>query len=204
MQLAELAEKEADSAGGSTEQEISGIGKQVKDLASTSQSSAKGLWDQLGNEMQKRNEAMASERKNLVQNTHQLLDKISDVTTSLGKSAGEAANKQRNLEEEMEKARRHEAKEMSAIETSQEQLKRTTDQAALWEKETQQTVGDTTATEGAMVSAVQKDVQGEEDSTSSASTKAVAAAEAQLRGVETTFETQMNRGSAQAGRDLAG
>merc|ERR1719271_1337413 len=122
MQLAELAEKEADSAGGSTEQEISGIGKQVKDLASTSQSSAKGLWDQLGNEMQKRNEAMASERKNLVQNTHQLLDKISDVTKSLGKSAGEAANKQRNLEEkvgmmqtmmeeEMEKARRHEAKE---------------------------------------------------------------------------------------------
>merc|ERR1719271_512121 len=120
MQLAELAEKEADSAGGSTEQEISGIGKQVKDLASTSQSSAKGLWDQLGNEMQKRNEAMASERKNLVQNTHQLLDKISDVTTSLGKSAGEAANKQRNLEEkvgmmqtmmeeEMEKARREQA-----------------------------------------------------------------------------------------------
>merc|ERR1719460_1308593 len=69
MQLAELAEKEADSAGGSTEQEISGIGKQVKDLASTSQSSAKGLWDQLGNEMEKRNEAMGSERKNLVQNT---------------------------------------------------------------------------------------------------------------------------------------
>merc|ERR1719389_246058 len=104
----------------------------------------------------------------------------------------------------MEKARRHEAKQMSAIETSQDQVKRTTDQAALWEKEMQQNVGDTTATEGAMVSAVQKDVQGEEDSTSSASTKAVAAAEAQLRGVETKFETQMNRGSAQAGRDLAG
>merc|ERR1719271_1830083 len=192
MQLAELAEKEADSAGGSTEQEISGIGKQVKDLASTSQSSAKGLWDQLGNEMQKRNEAMASERKNLVQNTHQLLDKISDVTTSLGKSAGEAANKQRNLEEKVEKARRHEAKEMSAIETSQEQLKRTTDQAALWEKETQQTVGDTTATEGAMVSAVQKDVQGEEDSTSSASTKAVAAAEQQLQGAMQAESTKVD------------
>merc|ERR1719271_1412949 len=101
MQLAELAEKETESDGGGTEHEISVVNGAVQELARTERTGAKGLWNQLGNEMKKRSEAMDSERATMVQNNKELLKMIAGVTQSVGKAAAVAAAKQRNLTEKV-------------------------------------------------------------------------------------------------------
>lgn len=213
--MAEDAEKRADKAMASTEKGIKSLTKEASGLDGVSGNSSSGLEDAMEGEKEARTKAMDSERRQLVNDTGGIVEKILHVTGSLASQAGEATSKQRALddkvgafasvmEEQILKAEKAQADEIHMVEQSQSDAKRAVDQSGEWEQEMQATVGDNTAQQESMLNAIDSDV---DHTTTAAAAKTAAAkstADSKLHGVSDQQQLALDSDSADGNSDVLG